>query len=205
MATPEWWKPGTDVLQATSAIVVAAFGAIQVWRERRRVADQERSTETRVSASAFLIRRTVFSWFDGDLENADALEQWLRAAQNAGTLTAQLHEVERQAADLIGSSADAPRTLATSLQRAYVYLLSGTSRVATYAASGRPSGDTLFEQLQMRTDAIADLRDAMAAFAAGPMHRDLLRLHADVQAKRRAEDPFRQLAGALSKQFGGRP
>jgi hypothetical protein len=206
LAAAEWWKPGTDIIQAVTAAVVAGFGAIQLWRERRRDAERQRAAEARIGATTFLARRTLAGWLTGDEKRGevDHLEGWLRGNEHDGALQREFRELERRLEELVVLSVDSSPPVAASVQRAYVYVLSGISRLTLYVSRGRTKGDTLFDQLQLRNDAVADLEAGMEALRANPMHEDLLRFHGSLQAKRKSENPFRQLAEALAREFGGR-
>lgn len=92
---------------------------------------------------------------------------------------------------------NAPRKTAHAARKAYVYYLEGIRRLKEYAETERPQGTKLWDWMQLRHDAAADLRDCVESLESGVIEIELLNEETLLNRRRKAEEPIQQFAEAV--------
>jgi hypothetical protein len=193
------WEVLSVVLEAAATVVVAVFAAIQLVKEWRRDRGVRRGADAKISAIAYPLRRQLRQWL-GSGSAEDGLETWLRAAQNAHSLAPELDAAEARITEIVRLAAEASRSVANSVRKAYVRFYLATAALNEYASTPRPDGNEFFDWLRLRTDAVRELGEAVAELEGGAIDKSLLADERHILQKRIDEEPFGQLTNALVAQ-----
>ena len=132
---------------------------------------------------------------------ASGLEAWLTDAKNAKTLHGELDAGLADFRELMNSMTDAPAGRVGAVRNACVHYLEGTRYLHLYATTPRPSTGDLFDWIQLRTDAAAELRACVRELELGVIDTMLVQKQAELRRHRKADNPFTQMAQALTAQL----
>lgn len=163
--------------------------------------ENRRAVDARISALGYLLRRQLRSWLGIELHETDGLENWLRSAQNAQMFGEHIDHAEHTVIDMVTLASRASEDISERVREAYVFFLAGTDRLNRYASTSRPSGDELWDWMQLRRDAENDFRDCLAVLEANIVDRRLLTAENTLQQRRIAEDPFNRIGEILEAQL----
>jgi hypothetical protein len=190
-----WWQAPSTIIEALAGAAVAWFAGA-TWRSDNR-RKRQRATEvaSRISTTAFQLRRQLRSWLSRDSKPVSPLTIWLQEhKQDYGK---HLDVAEHRLEEMATLAGEASARVATRVRMAFVLFLGGTRRLTEYASTARPRDETQFDYDRLVTDAEKDLRACIDALEDGVIDAELLRADRELDEIRNAEDPFKQLAEAI--------
>jgi hypothetical protein len=193
------WQVIATVVEAAATLVLAFFAGLQLWRERRRTQERQKSADARINGIAYLLRRQLRSWLGIEPANADGLEGWVADSITAKALTKHLDTAEERATALVTLAPEASVAIANELHEAFVLFLAATNRINQRASTPRPSGAEELDWIQLIPDAAKDLRECLEALESGPVAVEMLNAETILRRTREAENPISQLAEAIAQ------
>lgn len=201
-----WWSIASTVGAALATIAVGFFAAVELWATRSRRRERERSVSARIAATAYLARRQLRTWLGEGAGSPDALEEWIRDSQTAGSLATQLDVAEQRFVDLLSEGANADSELCAAAESAAVHFFEGANCLNVFVSTPRPNGIEIADWVRLRDDAWADFRDCVRLLDETVGASRLIQQARLVDAKRRSENPkletmIAKLAGGLEKLY----
>src|SRR5205814_2154257 len=91
-----------------ASVALAAFGAVQLYRERQRQNRVERAARAQLSASAYLLRRELRAWVGETASQGDDFEEWIQDIQNARRFAVTMNSAIERAYGMMMLLSEAP-------------------------------------------------------------------------------------------------
>ncbi len=187
------------VAGALATVSVAFFAGVQIWREKKRSAAQCAAAVARTSAIGYSLRGRIRSWLGMSGDKDDNSEKWLRAAQRGQTLEAEFQGGVEELREMMSLLADVPEATAKGIRNAYVLYLEGIRRLSEYAIQSRPMGIEVWDWVELKNAAVADLADCVSQLEDGVIEPALLNSEGVLARKRSTENPWHQLSEGVAK------
>ena len=197
-------------LEAVATAVIAGFTITQWRSDTLKKQARVREIDSRISTTAFQLRRQIRSWLglDGEDDRADqnpisAVTRWVeRHRSDYGTHVTRAEQRLEEMARLTG---EASQTVATGVRAAFVLFLGGTRRLNQWASTKRPKEPEGFDYDRLVTDAEKDFTQCVAALEQVVIDPDLLLADRHLDELREAHDSFKLLADAILRRQRLRP
>lgn len=186
---------------AVATAVLALFAAVQIGRERRADKRRRRAVEAQVSGTAFLLRRQLRSWLGIEPHRERGMWDWLEQARQNDSFGAELDKAESRMEELARLAPEVGGRISAQVSGAYVLFLAATNRLNIHDSTPRPQGGGIFDWAQLINDAIKDTGECLAALEDGPISKDLLDTHAELQERRERDAPLAQIADKLFEEM----
>lgn len=193
---PSWWEVLNLFLMTAATLAVAAFGAIELRRQRIEAQSRQKGVDALASAQAYLLRREILSWQELLGTDNMAANTWLANRHSGGRIPEFDRVKERNQALLALASQSSPH-VGSAIRASAVHFLEGLDRFERHASSPRPEGADLFVWLQLLDDGAQDLKDAIQSLENTVIEPELLNAEGVSRRTRAASDPFQQFADAL--------
>ena len=188
MDMPSW-------VTAFATVGLACFAGVQIWRECRAAKRRRRVAESQVSGIAFLLSLQLKSWLS--LLEQKPLHLDRRDEADQRLAETRIEELGRLAPEVRGH-------ISEQIETAFVAFQEATKNLKRYYAIGATGQPPLKEYIpwnQLKTNAEKSLDECVKALEDGPISRDRLDAHGNLQERLERES----LTNQLGEEVTGEP